>query len=461
MRLPKQRSDKLRIISLGGFGKVTQNMFVYELSTGRYHQKDILLVDCGIGFPTENDPRGDLLVPDVSYLTPFKKRILGMVITHGHEDHLGALPFVLPQIGREIPIFTSRLTAALAEEKLAEFNLRARIHLVDFKQRLNLGPFQLEFVRVTHSIPDTLNLAIHTPLGTVYHASDFKFDWMPLMGQQTDVGRIASIGNQGVDCLLSDCLRSEKRGYTLPEIRIEDSLEREMRDCRGRVFITTMSSNVARWQMAANVCLKYGRRIVLAGYSITKIIEIAEQLGYFKVPRQFLMEVKAAKKLPANKVAVFVAGSQGQPHSALARIAAGTHRELKINAGDKVIFSTDYIPGNELAIHKLIDDLSRLGATVSYSEILDDLHVSGHASQAELSLMMGLVRPRWLVPIGGEFRQLKQYSLLAQKMDFDEKQIVLADGGEVIEILPGGELRKGQPVQIRHRLVDSQRQKGR
>lgn len=460
MKFQEDKSNKLKIISLGGFGKVTQNMFAYEFSGGKYDQRDILLVDCGVGFPAETKPGGDLLLADVSYLLPFKKRIRGLVLTHGHEDHMGALPFILPQIGLDIPIFASRLTAALAQAKLVEFNFRNKINLISSKRRLNLGPFSLEFVYVTHSIPDTLNLAIHTPLGTVFHASDFKFDWTPVMGKQAQVGKIASIGNRGVVCLLSDCLRSEKLGYTLSEMMIEDSLEREIRDCLGKVFITTMSSNVSRWQQAVNVSLKYGRKIALAGRSIEKIFEIAGRLGYLRMPRNSLIKLAAIKKLPPHKISIFVAGSQGQENSALTRIAASSYRYLKIASGDKVIFSTDYIPGNELAIHGLIDRLCRLGAFVSYSEILDDLHVSGHAAQAELSLMINLLRPNFLVPIGGAFRQMKQYSLLAQKMGYQENQIILPEGGEVIEILPEKRLRKGTPVRIKTNLVDSRLKAG-
>lgn len=441
---------KLKLISLGGFGRVTQNMFVYE------NEKDILLVDCGIGFLAKKSPRGDLLIPDISYLEQVKSKIRGLVLTHGHEDHYGGLPFILPKIGKNIPLFASRLTAALAKEKLAEFNLRSKINVIDSNQKLALGSFSLEFVYVSHSIPDTLNLAIHTPLGTIFHASDFKFDWTPTTGKQPEVGKIASIGNQGIICLVSDCLRSEKLGYTLSEAMIEDSFEREMRDCQGRVFITTMSSNVSRWQQAANVSLKYGRRIAFVGRSIRKIVNIASRLGYLKIPKSSVIKLERIKNFPPKNVTIFVAGSQAQQNSALTRIGAKTYRGLEVNPGDKVIFSVDYIPGNEVAIHGLIDNLSRQGATVSYSDILDDLHVSGHAAQAELALMINLVRPQYLVPIGGAFRQMKQYSLLAQKMGFQEKQILLPEGGDVVELLSGGQLRIGAKIRVRTKIVDSQ-----
>jgi len=455
MRFAKKQKDKLKIFSLGGFGKVTQNLFVYELTTGKYNSKDILLVDCGIGFPGEASAEGDLLVPDSGYLLPFKNRIRGWVLTHGHEDHIGALPHLLPKVGLNVPVYASRLTAALAQAKLAEKNIRAKVNVVGTKQKLRLGPFVLEFVYVTHSIPDTFNLAVHTPLGTVFHASDFKFDWTPPLGKHAQVGKIASIGNRGVTCLFSDCLRSERRGYTLSEMMVEDSLEREIIDCRGKFLITTMSSNVSRWQQAVNVCLRHGRKIALAGFSIEKIVDMATNLGYLKIPRSSLVNLSRVGRLPASQVAIFVAGSQGQENSALTRIAVGSHRQVKINPGDKVVFSADYIPGNETAIHALVDRLYRLGAIVSYPDILGDLHVSGHASQAELALMINLVRPEYLVPIGGAFRHMKQYSLLAQKMGFKPEQIVLAENGDTVELLPGKIVKKGLPIKVSSHLVRS------
>lgn len=440
---------KLKIISLGGFGRVTQNLFIYE------NEQDILLVDCGIGFPTKESPKGDLLIPDISYLEQVKSKIRGLVLTHGHEDHYGGLPFILPKIGQNIPIFASRLTAALVKEKLDEYKIRARINTIDSNQKITLNSFSLEFVCVTHSIPDTFNVAVHTPVGTIFHASDFKFDWTPVTGKQPEIGKIASIGNKGVILLVSDCLRSEKVGYTLSEAMIEDSFEREIRGCQGKVFITTISSNVSRWQQAANVSLKYGRKIALAGRSIEKIFSIAKRLGYLKIPRNSVIRLKRIKNFRPEKVTIFVAGSQAQSSSALSRLAGKNYRGLEIKPGDKVIFSVDYIPGNELAIHGLIDDLSRLGATVSYSDILDDLHVSGHAAQAELALMINLIRPQYLVPIGGAFRQMKQYSLLAQRMGYQEEQILLPEGGDVIEILPGGQIRIGAKIRVKSKLVDS------
>lgn len=448
--------QNLKIISLGGWGKVTQNLFVYQ------YNNQILVVDCGVGFPDEETPQGDLLVADVDYLVKNREKIQGIVITHGHEDHYGGLPFVLPKLNRKIPIYASRLTAALIKDKLDEYRLPAKVNLIDSREKVSLGNFNLDFIYLTHSIPDTFGIAINTPVGTILHISDFKFDWTPVMGTVSDVGKIATIGNKGVVCLLSDCLRSEKAGYTLSEQMINDSLEREIRDCRGKVFITTMSSNVSRWQQALNVSLKYGRRVALVGMSIEKIFKIAIRLGYLKIPKGALVPIKEIKNLPKEKISLFVAGSLAQTGSALDRITAGEFRDLEIEPGDKVIFSApDYIPGTTLAIHKLIDNLSRLGADVSYSEILDDLHVSGHAAQGELSLMISLARPNYLVPIGGAFRQMRQYALLAQKMGYSEKQIILPDRNDTLEIGATGQVRLGPRISRRTRLVKSKSRKRR
>lgn len=453
MRFKVQKDNKLKIISLGGFGLVTQNLFIYE------YKDDILLVDCGVGFPDEELPGADLIVPDVSYLQKDKKKIKGIVLTHGHEDHIGGLPFVLPKLGKNIPLYGSRLTMALVEEKLAEFGVAARINIVDSDEKINLGVFSVEFVHVTHSIPDTFHLIINTPLGTIYHGSDFKFDWTPVLEAQTEVGKIALAGNKGILLLLSDCLRSEKPGYTLSEAMIEESLEREIRDCIGKFFVTTMSSNVSRWKQAIGVINRHQRKIALVGRSVEKIIKIASHLGYLRMPKEMVIKTRQIKRFRPNKVALLVAGSQAQVGSALDRIAAGEFYDIQIEPGDKVVFSADYIPGNEVAIHRLIDSLSRQGADVSYSEILDDLHVSGHAAQEELALMLALTRPKYALPIGGAFRQMKQYALLAQKMGYKTESIFLPEKNQTIEILPGGQVRLGRKISLRRKFVDSKAKK--
>lgn len=444
----KKNKNSLKIISLGGFGYVTQNLFVYE------YKNSLLLVDCGVGFPSANQPGGDLIIPDPSYLEKNRDKIRGIVITHGHEDHMGGLPFILPRLGKKIPVYASRLATALIREKLAEHKVSALLNEITPDQKLNLGDFTVEFVYVTHSVPDSYNLIINTPLGTILHASDFKFDWTPVVGSQTEVGKIALAGNKGVLLLLSDCLRSEKPGYTLSEVMVGESLEREINHCRGKFLVTTISSNISRWHQAIEVIHRHQRKVAFVGRSVERMMRIASQLGYLKLPKDIVIKTKQVSQLPPEKVGLLVAGSQGQSGSALTRIAAG-ESDIKVKPGDKVVFSADYIPGNEVAIHRLIDNFSRRGADVSYSEILDDLHVSGHAAQRDLSLMLALARPKFALPIGGAFRQMKQYSLLAQEMGYREEEVLLPDKNETIEILPGGQVKLGRTMSLRTKLVDS------
>ena len=447
MKFENRKDNRLKIISLGGFGNVTQNLYVYEF------KDNILVVDCGIGFIEGSSRKTELIVPDVNYLLQNQGKIRGIILTHGHEDHIGGLPFLLPKLRREIPIYGSRLTAALAEEKLGEYNLSHRINVLDSDSKLNLGPFSLEFIYITHSVPDTFHLLIQTSIGVVYHGADFKFDWTPVMGQQTEVGKIALAGNQGVTLLVSDCLRSEKAGYTLSEQMIEDSFEREIKDCQGKFFVTTMSSNVSRWQQAINIAVAHQRKIALVGRSVEKIINIAARLGYLQIPKGIIVPVKKTKHLKPNEIAFLIAGSQAQSGSALDKITAGEFNDVKVEVGDKVVFSTDYIPGNEVAIHRLIDKLSYLGADVSYSEILDDLHVSGHGGQADLALMIGLTQPIYLLPIGGAFRQMKQYALLAQKMGYSAEKILLPQKNQTVEMIPGGQVRLGPKIPLHPKFI--------
>lgn len=441
------KDKMLKIASLGGFGNVTQNLFVYE------YQDSILIVDCGVGFTGEGKEESRLILPDFSYLVQNQKKIKGIVFTHGHEDHLAGLPFLLPKLKGDIPIFASRLTAALIEEKLLDYNQSFGVSIVDSGSHLNFGPFSLEFIYVTHSIPDTFHLVIRTPCGIVYHGSDFKFDWTPVMGKQSEVGRIVSVGNQGVNLLLSDSLGSERAGYTLSERMIEESFEREIKDCQGKFFVTTMSSNVSRWQQAINVIAAHHRRVAFVGRSVEKVISIATKLGYLHFPRGLMVPKGKTKFLGPNRVAFLISGCQAQAGSALEKVAHGRHPDIEIKPGDKVVFSADYIPGNEIAIHHLIDRLSYLGADVSYSDITEDIHVSGHGSKSDLALLIALIRPNWLLPIGSAYRQMKQYALLAQKMGYPEQKILLPERNQTIQIFPDGQVKLGPKIPLHPQLV--------
>ncbi len=426
--------DSLRIISLGGFGKVTSNMFVYE------YGDDILLVDCGIGFPTEDMLGVDLLIPDISYLKNKINHIKALVLTHGHEDHTGALPYILPQL-KGVPVYASKLTAHLAMEKLAEYQgVPKQVNILIPGQPLGLGKFTVESARISHSIPDATNLIIQTPVGTVYHGSDFKFDFSPVDGVLPDVGRIAAVGNSGVHLLLSDCLGSERKGYTPSEKTLEEMFEREINNCPGKFIVTTMGSNISRFRQAIDAAIRHGR-------------SVAQNLGYIKVPKGVFIDPKQARRMPPQNLCLLVAGSQGQTGSAMERLGMGEHQDATIKPGDKIVFSSDYIPGTESATQSLIDSLSKLGGTVVYSNITDNLHVSGHGSQQDLLLMMALTRPKYLIPIGGTYRHMVQYSRLAQSMGYQEAQILLPEYNQTIEVT-SETVKTGPIVDVKNIMVD-------
>ncbi len=439
-------SKPLRIISLGGFGKVTSNMFVYE------YEDDILLVDCGIGFPTEEMLGVDLLIPDVSYLKSRLSNIRGLVLTHGHEDHTGALPYILPQL--KVPVYASKLTAHLVMDKLAEYEgIPHQVNILAPGQPLQLGKFTVESVRISHSIPDATNLIIQTPVGTVYHGSDFKFDFSPVDGVLPDVGRIATAGNAGVQLLLSDSLGSERKGHTPSEKTLDEMFEREITRCSGKFIVTTMGSNISRFRQAIDAAVRHGRRVAILGRSIKRNLTVAQKLGYLKTPPGVFVEPKQARRLPPQNVCLLVAGSQGQAGSAMERLSLGEHQDATVNLGDKVVFSSDYIPGTESATQALIDALSKLGATVIYSNITDDLHVSGHGSQQDLLLMMALTKPKYIVPIGGTFRHMVQYSHLAQTMGFSPSQIFLPEHNQSLEVY-SDRVKLGPVVEVKNVMVD-------
>lgn len=441
------KPDSLRIVSLGGFGKVTSNMFVYEYGT------DIVLVDCGMGFPTEEMLGVDIIIPDISYLKPKLEKIRGLVITHGHEDHTGALPYILPQLPR-VPVYASKLTAHLIMEKLAEYhNMPNQINIFEPGTPLQLGKFTVESVHVSHSIPDATNLIVKTPAGTVYHGSDFKFDFTPVDGRLPDIHKIAAAGSAGITLLLSDSLGSERKGLTPSEKTLGEMFEREIGNCSGKFIVTTMSSNISRWRQASETAIRHGRKIAISGKSIERNIEVATRLGYLNIPKNAFIELKDFKRFPPKNICLLVAGSQAQPGSALERIATEEHREISVSPGDKVVFSSDYIPGNEGAVHSLVDALSRLGATVIYSDITDNLHVSGHGSQQDLLLMIALTRPQWILPIGGTYRHMVQYSQLAQAMGYSPEKILLPNSNQSIEIVSGS-VKFGPQLEIKNVMVD-------
>jgi len=426
----EKQGNQLKIISLGGFGLVTKNMFVYETP------KDILIVDCGVGFPDEEMLGVDLVIPDISYLKDKKSKIRGIIISHAHEDHFGALPFLLPFLPK-VPIFSSRLAVSIIDRKLKENKVGADLRQVDRGRTLTLGDFKVSFIQVTHSVPETLHLYIRTPYGRVYHGPDFKFDWTPIDGTRIEVEKMVSASQEGVDLMLSDCLRAEREGYTNSEQTLVEIFEREINQAKGRFIVTTMSSNISRLKTAIDVSRRHGRKIALVGRSIIEIVKIARELGYLTLPAESEIEVEKTGQYPDSKITLLVAGSQAQSGSSLDRIASQTHRSIKVRPGDFIVFSTDYIPGNESSMQTAIDLLMRQGAQVSYMDISEDLHVSGHGARGDLALLINLVKPKFLLPIGGSFRQMKQYSFLAQKVGYQEDKVLLPDSDDVIGLSDG------------------------
>ena len=424
-------SDSLRIIPLGGLGEVGKNMTVYEAAG------EILVVDAGLAFPRDEHLGVDLLLPDVGYLEG--KRVRAVVLTHGHEDHVGGLPYLLREVEVQTVIAT-RLTLGLIKSKLDEHGLGSAAELVDAEpgdEPLELGPFKLELVRVAHSIPDSVALVIETSAGRVVHTGDWKLDHTPVDGLKTDVGKLAEIGNRGVDLLLGDSTNAERPGSTGSERLVGEAFRTLFPLRQGRILVASFASNIHRMQQAADVAIECGRKVVVVGRSMRKNLNIARNLGYVEIPEDALVKPDEAVLLPRNNVLALCTGSQGEPLSALTRIAYGDHPSLSVDPGDTVIISAKPVPGNELRVHDSINQLARAGAEVLHEEIAP-VHVSGHACQEELRTMLSLLRPRHVMPIHGEYRMLAAHAKLAREAGVPEDRILLAENGSVVELSRGG-----------------------
>jgi len=419
--------SKLKIIPLGGLGEIGKNMTAYEFGS------DIILVDCGMGFPDEDMYGVDIVLPDISYLKANADRIRGLILTHGHEDHIGAVPYVLQEIN--IPIYTLPLTAALVELKLEEHDLL--YHTQIFTKKVGavfrLGSFTVEFIHVNHSIPDSVALAIKTPIGTVVHTGDFKIDVTPISGGMIDLVRLGQLGNEGVLALLSDSTNVEKPGHSDSERKVGEGFNKLFLGCDKRIIITTFASNVHRLQQIIDVAARYNRKVAITGRSMENILRVSTVLGYMNIPENVLVSLDEINKLPKNKIVIISTGSQGESMSALYRMAFSEHKQVHIDAGDRVIISASAIPGNENTISRVIDELFHKGAEVIYDRNTD-LHVSGHASQEEQKMMLALVRPKFFIPVHGEHRMLVKHAELARMMGVNPNNIVIAENGSVIEV---------------------------
>ena len=423
--MKKGKNGKLRIIPLGGLEKIGMNITAFEFGDS------IVVVDCGLAFP-EDDMLGiDLVIPDITYLKDNIKKVKGFVITHGHEDHIGALSYVLKEIN--LPIYATKLTMGIIEKKLAEHNLlrSTRRKVVKHGQSIMLGQFRIEFIKTNHSIQDASALAIYSPAGIVIHTGDFKVDYTPVFGDAIDLQRFAEIGKKGVLALMSDSTNAERKGFTQSERTVGytfDHLFAEYKDTR--IIIATFASNVDRVQQIINSAYKYGRKVVVEGRSMVNIIATAQELGYLKVPDRTLIEIDQLKNYPPEKTVLITTGSQGESMAALSRMAADIHRKITIMPNDTVIFSSNPIPGNEKSVSRVINELSEKGANV----IFQDAHVSGHACQEELKLIYSLVKPKYAVPIHGEYRHRKANAKLAESLGIPKENIFMLQSGDVLEV---------------------------
>lgn len=421
----------LKIIPLGGLGEIGLNMMVYE------YDDVIFIVDSGLMFPEDYMLGVDYVIPDMEYIRSNKAKVHAIILTHAHEDHIGALPFLLKEV--QVPVYATAFTLGIVRNKLEEHDILATTDLYEISPRdtLRVGPFELEFIRVCHSVVDGVGLAVKTPVGTIIHTGDFKIDHTAQDDLKTDVGRFAQWGETGVLALLSDSTNVEKEGYTISAKQIGDSLARLAENCSGRIIVALFASNITRIQKVVNIAVGLGRKVVFNGRSIELSVRIAKELGFLKIPTDMEVEIDAIDDLLDNEIVMIMTGSQGEPMSALARMAAGTHKQITIKPEDTILLSSKFIPGNEKAITNIINNLYRRGADVIYEKI-SAIHVSGHAFQEELKLMINLVKPRYFIPIHGEFRHLTLHSRLAQQVGIPKKRVVVAQNGNVIEFAKYG-----------------------
>ena len=420
-------AEKFKIIPLGGLNEIGKNMTAYE------YGGEIIVVDCGMAFPGDDMYGIDCVIPDVSYLMKNHNRLRGLFITHGHEDHIGAIPYVLKQIN--MPIYCTRFTAGLIKLKLQEHGLlqSTKLITVEAGQTIRAGKFQVEFIHVNHSIADSVAFAIHTRMGTVVHTGDFKIDSTPIDGEVIDLARFGQLGREGVLALLADSTNVERPGYTMSEKAVGKTFARQFNGCDKRIIVTTFASNVHRIQQVLDAAAACGRKVAVTGRSMENIMKVSTELGYMKVPKNTLMDIHKIKGLPLDKQVIVTTGSQGEEMSALYRMAFSTHKQVDIGAGDKVIISASAIPGNEVTVGRVINELFRKGADVVYDKA-DMLHVSGHACQEELKIIHALTKPKFFIPLHGEQRMLQIHKRVAESMGMHPNNIYVADNGSVIEL---------------------------
>ena len=446
--LSKRNQDKVTIFALGGVGEIGKNMYVVQ------YANDIVVIDAGLKFPEEDMLGIDVVIPDISYLTENRDKVRGILVTHGHEDHIGGLPYVLKHLN--VPVYGTKLTLGLIENKLKEANLLGETKriLIHNDSVLKLGAITASFFRTNHSIPDSVGVALETPEGVIVHTGDFKFDFTPVNNQYADLHRMAEIGEKGVLCLLSESTNAERAGFTPSEKTVGDELVEVFRRSKQRVVVATFASNIHRIQQVFEAAYQTNRKVTVIGRSMVNVVTIANELGYLDIPEGMLIEPEEVNRLPADQVAILSTGSQGEPMSALTRMARSTHKKLDILPGDTVIIAATPIPGNERYVGRTVDELFRLGAHVIYGPgSITGVHVSGHGSQEELKLMLNMMKPKYFIPIHGEFRMLKLHANLAESVGVERENIFLLDIGDTVEI-QNGVARKAGKVPAGNVLID-------
>ncbi|GLC28592.1 ribonuclease J [Clostridium omnivorum] len=420
----KREKDKIKIIPLGGLNEIGKNLSAIE------YKNDIVVIDCGLKFPDEEMFGIDIVIPDVSYLVKNKDRVKGIFLTHGHEDHIGALPYVLKQLN--VPVYGTKLTLGIVETKLKEHGLLSTTELIVMKAKdiTKLDNMSVEFIKTSHSIADAVAIAIHTPVGIVLHTGDFKIDYTPIDGVVADFGRFAELGKKGVVVMMADSTNVERPGYTMSESTVGETFEKLFTKAKGRIIVATFASNIHRIQQVIRAASKYGKKIAVSGRSMENIVAVAAELGYLDIEKDIMINIDSINRYAEDQIVIITTGSQGEPMAALSRMAASEHKKVNIVPGDTVIISATPIPGNEKLVSRVINQLFKKGAEV----IFEDVHVSGHACQEELKLMHTLVKPKFFLPVHGEYRHLKQHYELARKLGMPADNIVIADNGDVIEI---------------------------
>lgn len=441
-------NNSLSIFALGGVHEIGKNMYVIQ------YDEDIVVIDCGSKFPDESLPGIDLIVPDITYLKENQDKVRAIIFTHGHEDHIGGIPYILKQMN--IPIYGSQLTLGLIKRKLKENNLlkNTELHEINSDTIIELGTLKLAFFKTNHSIPDCLGVVFYTPEGTVVHTGDFKFDLTPVNKEYPDIHKMASIGANGVLALLSESTNAERPGFTPSERLVGEHIEEAFKKAQHKVFISTFASNVHRLQHVIDAAQKTNRKLLLLGRSMVSVVSVAAELGHLNIPEGMLVEVKEASEMARDRIAVLCTGSQGEPMAALSRLASSSYRQVEIMRGDTVIFAASPIPGNERNVSQIVDNLYLLGANVIYgSGTVTGMHVSGHGSQEELKLMLTLMKPKYFIPIHGEYRMLFQHRLLAEAVGVEKENIFIVNNGEVVDI-KGQTAVQNRKVPAGNTLVD-------